>query len=343
MKSNRLSVIELDQQQWQDIAPRFLDFNFEQSLEYSLIAANRIGGTSLFFAIKSESDVIAVASVRIKTIPGLRFGIAYCAGGPLTHAPGVNVTAREIHAVITALSEELSHKRRNVFRFRLPVLPPINREEIDSLIVSDFASVTESVKPYSTFIIDLTPDIEQLRKNLHAKWRGHLNKSDRADLIVENGKSADLLSRFLNLYKVVSEAKEFTSDLAPELFLEIEDPHLNVEILIAKHENSDVGGIIVTKAGKIALYHYGATIPAGRNLRVGYHLTWYAMLAAREAGYKWYDLGGVDENENPGVHEFKSRAGGQFSEAPGPYEVMPTGAVGHMIVGAEKLYKAIRN
>jgi lipid II:glycine glycyltransferase (peptidoglycan interpeptide bridge formation enzyme) len=46
------------------------------------------------------------------------------------------------------------------------------------------------------------------------------------------------------------------------------------------------------------------------------------MTLARDRGYKYYDLYGIDENKWPGVTRFKQGFGGKEIEYPGPYDMV---------------------
>jgi lipid II:glycine glycyltransferase (peptidoglycan interpeptide bridge formation enzyme) len=55
-----------------------------------------------------------------------------------------------------------------------------------------------------------------------------------------------------------------------------------------------------------------------------------------------YDLGGVDEDENPGVYKFKQGMGGDEVIAPGPYECVADSLRGRLARAAEKAYRRVK-
>jgi FemAB family len=57
--------------------------------------------------------------------------------------------------------------------------------------------------------------------------------------------------------------------------------------------------------GDSAVYLLGATNDDGLNSKGAYLLQWTLIRWLKENGAKWYDLGGIDPEGNPGVYHFK--------------------------------------
>src|SRR5678815_607328 len=79
-------VEHIDQSGWDALAPRFHDYNVRQMWEYGVAIAQRQRATSEHVAIRNGNRLVALACVRIKTMPLIGGGIAYVSGGPLTRA-----------------------------------------------------------------------------------------------------------------------------------------------------------------------------------------------------------------------------------------------------------------
>jgi hypothetical protein len=94
--------------------------------------------------------------------------------------------------------------------------------------------------------------------------------------------------------------------------------------------------------GDTCVYLLGATSEAGLETRAAYLLQWNTILLAKERGIRWYDLGGVDPEGNPGVYHFKRGVGGDEVIPPGPYERSPGGWRQAAVRGAEALYRLAR-
>ena len=57
--------------------------------------------------------------------------------------------------------------------------------------------------------------------------------------------------------------------------------------------------------GDSAIYLLGATNGEGLKLQSAYLLQWTMINWLKEKGIRWYDLGGIDPERNPGVYSFK--------------------------------------
>ena len=78
-----MRVEPIGRTEWYREAADFRDLNYQHTWEFNLLAADRQGAGVEYVKIVDDSDVVGLASVRIKTIPLLGVGIAYIGGGPL--------------------------------------------------------------------------------------------------------------------------------------------------------------------------------------------------------------------------------------------------------------------
>jgi lipid II:glycine glycyltransferase (peptidoglycan interpeptide bridge formation enzyme) len=179
-------------------------------------------------------------------------------------------------------------------------------------------------------VVDLSPDENILRRKLAGKWRTDLKFAQRAGLNVEHGGSS-LYNRFLRLFGAMHDRKEFRVHVDPRFFFELPAASLGLEVLIATKDGDDAAGHVVSFLGDTAVYLFGATNEIGRACKAGYLLNWQALLQARKRGLAWYDLGGIDQINNPGGHRFKTRMGGCEISAPGPYEIRAPGITGGFV------------
>jgi hypothetical protein len=172
---------------------------------------------------------------------------------------------------------------------------------------------------------------------LHSKWRGHLRSALKAGLALHRGTGPEYRARFLALFDQVQKAKGFEEpSVRPEFHFALQGSDYDYDILIATKDNADVGGIVIGGSLPTCVYLFGATVEAGRQHRAGYFLTWNAFARAREMGFLWYDMGGVDAVKNPAVAEFKERTGGLPIQTE-VFEAVPTGLTGKLILRLEHL------
>jgi lipid II:glycine glycyltransferase (peptidoglycan interpeptide bridge formation enzyme) len=89
--------------------------------------------------------------------------------------------------------------------------------------------------------------------------------------------------------------------------------------LTAKKDGNNVGSLITAKHGGTATYLVGFTNKMGRKTNANYLLLWKAILNCMELGVKWFDVGGIDENNTPGIAHFKEGLGGEQYNLMGEY------------------------
>ena len=78
-----------------------------------------------------------------------------------------------------------------------------------------------------------------------------------------------------------------------------------MRILICKDQGRPVTGLVVSAMGDSAIYLLGATSDDGLNSKGAYLVHWTLIKCLKENGIRWYDLGGIDPEKNPGVYYFK--------------------------------------
>ena len=328
---------------WPAVSGAFQDLTYEQTLTYSRAAAARIGAKSEYVAVEDGAGkVVAAACLRIKLVPGLGRGIAWVAAGPLMHRldedppdPGT------VASILEGLRKHVT-KAGHVLRMRMPALPGQDIAALDGLAERAGYQRTDRSAVYRSIAIDLSQDQEALMAGLHGKWRNPLRNALKAGLKLESGPITELSERFHALYVQVQQAKGFQPDIPPDFYYSLEGQDFDHDVIIARADGTDQGAMTLGRAGRSAIYLFGATTETGRRLNAGHFLMWQAMLWAKERGSQWLDLGGIDDTANPSVARFKHRTGGSEIIAPGPYEARPKGASAALILGAEAAHSWLK-
>jgi hypothetical protein len=341
-----LTCREVASADWAGIAARFADLTYEQTRAYSLAAARRIGARSRFLALwTAEGELAAACAVRIKSVPGLGRGIAWCPGGPLMRprrddgAAAEAETARLV-AVLGALRACLAGGAGHVLRLRPSGLLFAPAESVEFAARTAGFQPAARPGPYRSFAIDAQADEAALMASMNGKWRTELRAALKAGLSVETGTGPAIETRFMAIYDAVKVAKGFDPEIPPGFHFALAGDDHQVETMIATHGGADVAGIVTVRCAASTTYAFGATGAAGRPLRAGYLLQWEAIRRARNQGSLWYDLGGVDFRANPDVARFKERMGGPAIGA-AVWQALPQGPLAHagagMILGLEAL------
>jgi CelD/BcsL family acetyltransferase involved in cellulose biosynthesis len=327
-----LELRRADRDEWIELAEQFLDHNYRHCWDYAAMLAARSGAVAEHVVIGHDE---ALASVRVKRLPGLRTGVAYVSGGPLVRRRGDTDASERAAAALAALKAEYVDRRKLVLR----IAPPLGDPELAGL------RTAEGQRPYRTVAVDIDRPLAEVRAGLAQKWRNCLNKAERQSLRVTEGRDPELFADFLPLFDELVSRKAFDVDLDAGFYarLQSELPESErLHVAIAWVDDEPAAGVVASLHGDTAVYLLGASNHAARKANASYLLQWKVIEAAAAAGCTSYDLGGIDAEANPGVHKFKLGFGGAEVCAPGPYELAPDRARAALVRTAERAFRAIR-
>ena len=302
--------VEVDQTtpaEWSQMLDLFDDANIYQTFAYGEV---RWGGKNLsHLLLKRDGEVLGMAQLRIIRPTPLKFGIAYLRWGPIFERRGRPLDPEATRLMAGALTAEYVEKRK----LFLLVLP-------NAFIGSPRAAVFQGAfsnfmlepltfeNTYRTFVLDLAPKAEELRRNLDPKWRNKLSGAEKNNLTVVAGNGSEEYKTFCKLYYQMRKRKTFETTVDVEEFGRIQKvldrPH-RMQILICENKGTPVAGLVVSTMGDSAIYLLGATSDEGLNTKGAYLLQWTMIQWLKANGVRWYDLGGIDPEGNPGVYTFK--------------------------------------
>jgi lipid II:glycine glycyltransferase (peptidoglycan interpeptide bridge formation enzyme) len=307
--------VEVDRttsEEWSHLLDLFDDANIYQTFAYGDV---RWGGKNLsHLVLKRDGEVLGMAQLRIIRPTPLKFGIAYLRWGPIFERRGRPSGAEVARRMASALKAEYVENRRLFLR----VIPnAFIGSPRAAAIQAAFSSFTPEPftfeNTYRTFVLDLGPEAEELRKNLDPKWRNKLSGAEKNNLTVVAGNGSEEYETFCKLYYQMRKRKTFETTVDVEEFgriqKELARPH-RMQILICENKGTPVAGIVVSAMGDSAIYLLGATSDDGLNTKGAYLLQWTMMQWLKANRIGWYDLGGIDPQGNPGVYTFKKGLAG---------------------------------
>ena len=175
----------------------FDDANIYQTSAYGEV---RWGERNLSrLVLKRDGDVVAMAQLRIVRPTPLKFGMAYLRWGPIWERRCQPLDPEVPIRMARAIEDEYLGKRKLFLR----VLPnaftgsPRARSISSRRFRSFAARPGQPGNTYRTFVMDLTPPLEELRSRLDKKWRNQLSRSERNNLTVISGNGSERLPDFL--------------------------------------------------------------------------------------------------------------------------------------------------
>lgn len=177
-----------------------------------------------------------------------------------------------------------------------------------------------SIAPESVWV-DLTPSLEHIREQLNGKWRNMLVSAEKAGLNLEIGDSDDLFEWMIEKYECLMEVKNFSGAGVGLLRALRKRAGQTEKLLVLRAMNGSdaVAGICLAWHGSAATYLLGWNGEAGRMLKANQFLLWQAIRYLKNSGAYWFDLGGVSEEDTPGIAAFKLGLNGERYELVGEY------------------------
>lgn len=340
--AREVSLKTLTRDEWDILAPAFRDLSYRQCSSYAVAAAENVGAQPEFIGIFDGQKLIGLASVRVKKLPISFPGLAYINYGPLT-ARDMGFSPTLFGRCITAIYKEYVVRRRLVLRIVPPLRGGMQVEAQACLEAHGFRPLTAGTR-HETLILDLSGSLNDLRKRFDRKWRNHLSKAQRSNITVTRSNSLANFAQLESIFSKLMREKRFFTQQNVSFFRRVqEDAHRTQEIVVhlAWHGDELLAGHIGSFVGDTAVYLLGASNPKGRALRASYLLQWAVIEYAKRMSNAFYDLGGIDPQNNPGVFAFKSGLGGRRVAEVVPYEIAH-GPLSRLVVHVvERAYKGV--
>jgi hypothetical protein len=299
--------------EWSDHLDRFQDANIYQTWSYGAV---RWGERNLsHLVLRCGGEVVGIAQLRIIHLRGFKGGIAYLRWGPLCHRRGENCEFEIFQRMAVSLHDEYVSRRRLYLRIVPNAFAGTPYAELFRSAFSRLGGVRWN--PWNlerTFLLDLSPPLDDLRKALDQKWRNQLNRAEKNGLKVIAGDGIKEYQSFLEIYKEMWKRKRFETTVDVDEFAHIQDELAighRMKILICTLNDKPVAGIVCSALGNSAIYLLGATSDSGLQAKGAYLLQWTMIRWLKEHGFQYYDLGGINPDRNPGVYHFKQGLSGR--------------------------------
>ena len=335
-------IDDISETQWQMYAQDFADYSIYQTWAYQQVRAETAGQQLSRFVVKDGEQVMTMGQMRIKNVRPLGLRIGYVQWGPLLR--GKNGEIRCSADAIAMLRQAYLGRRVNILRLVPNVCDGDSGRQVEQMLGNSGFGRVGYLRPYHTVVVPLGGGEEELRRNLHQKWRNMLNKAEKAGIEIRQGTSGEYLSIFESLYRRTVERKHFAG-LDIEEFSKSQqalDERQKMNVIVAYLYGEPVSAHVSSYLGDMAVVLFAAGNDAGLKCGASNLVWWKSFLSAQQAGMKSCDLGGIDPVGNPGVHQFKSRMGGKEVFHIGTFEVCRGGCIRGIWRLTEKLHTIIK-
>lgn len=299
--------------EWSQMLKLFDDANIYQTSAYGGV---RWGEKNLSrLVLKRDGEVLGIAQLRIVRPIPLKFGMAYLRWGPLWERRGLPLNPEVPTRMARALRDEYLDKRKLFLRVLPNAFAGSSRATTMQIAFCEFTpEPLDAGNTYRTFLLDLSPSLDELRSGLDKKWRNQLSRSEKNNLRVIAGHGSEDYRTFSQVYFQMRKRKTFETTVDVDEFGRIQETlaeSQRMRILICEDKGVPVAGLVASAMGESAIYLLGATSDDGLNSKGAYLLQWTLISWLKENGIKWYDLGGIDPEGNPGVYHFKRGLSGE--------------------------------
>ena len=270
------------------------------------LALQSFGATALCASFLDGDTVLGSALVMHRKILGV-FRANTLFRGPLWHRD--DLSQEKKLSCIKALCCAFSPWRWNF----LAVMP----EETASTGMDAHyktAGLRKIMTGFSTAWIDLRPEPAVLRASLKGKWRNQLVKAEKEKLEISiGGRKPHQYGWLLEKESEQRSRRRYQATplgLVPA-FLAAATPKSGCSALSvsALKDRKKVAGALFLLHGNSATYHIGWAGEDGRALNAQNRVLWEGMLALKDAGIRFLDLGGLNTAELAGIARFKLGTG----------------------------------
>ncbi len=308
-KKIKYEIHKYSDEEWNNILSLFDDATIYHTNGF---IKHSIGGENAeHFVLYNSKKIIAATSIRIKTVPILNRGVAHLRWGPLWQIKDEEPNVEIFKIALEKLYEEYVINRKLVLRI---TSNQFVEDENNFTKIFNELGFNLFRSQDKTIVIDLTHDEETLRSNFRKKWRYSLKQAEKKELTVIKGSGDSMFDEFIKIYQDMHGRKNFEETVDVENFKKINtdlSKNNKMQIFICKHEQTVLSAMVTTSFGNSGIYLLGGSTSEGLKMSSSYLLQWETMMWLKQNNKKWYDLGGVDAEANPGVYTFKTGMGGK--------------------------------
>ncbi len=210
------------------------------------------------------------------------------------------------------------------------------------------------IQPRHNLAINLNKTEEEILAEFHPSNRANVRKAERKNVTVETKEflNTEELNQFFNLAKDTSyrnKNKHIFPNIAyfetiQKIALgvkEAKNNELAICFFVGKHEER-IGAInMVLFFSGTATYLFGASATLELPSKITTYLHWYGIKESKKMGFKYYDLGGIDEKLWVSLTTFKRRFKGEEFEYIGNVDVVIKPVLYKLFNLARKIKKSI--
>ena len=209
-------------------------------------------------------------------------------------------------------------KREHCVFIRIEPTEPFTAE----FLAKQGLNKTKDIEPAHTWLLDLTPEKEELILGFsHGTRLGH-NQFPRKNLSVEITRNPDDIKYLVNLQQALAKRKGITAYKETHLKTELEQPFASLYLVHLKSPEDKSDKVVAAslffddEENSTRFYMQSASDPTYKNLPTTVGLLCASLFDAKEKGLKYFDFWGIAPDGAPANHpwagftRFKKSFGG---------------------------------
>lgn len=321
---NLIELAESDKQNYNRFVAQAPSGSFLQSWEWGEWQVRL--GREVFRYLAKDEQGNAVVTLQLIKMP-LPFGkyYLYCPYGPVL-AGGESASGG--FNFQTIFNEIISKFPQSVF---------IRIEPKDKgLLTTSYSLLAKSpnIQPAITMLVDLNKSEEELLSGMHPKTRYNIKIAQKHGVVVQSElvaapKYGLYIEEAINLFLDTQKRQNYRGhnpayykNFIDFFAMRNKENDLRLTIYKAIYNRKLLACGAIVDFGPTRMYLYGGSSHEDRNVMAPYLMHWQAMLDAKAAGLKFYDLGGseVSNGGERGFTRFKQGFGGRVENYAGAYD-----------------------
>lgn len=299
-----VEVDSVDENAWHEILMEFIDANIYQTWAYGAV---RCGEENIsHIIVKRGEEIVAAVQTRLEKIPIIHTRIAYVRWGPLWKKRDSGNSLEDFRQIIRAMRREYVDYRGLYLR----IIPnEIGSCQNELRLILEDAGFEWHRSDYRTLYLNLEDSLEAIRGNMSKNWRKNLKKAEKMDLTVVEGTDLGLFGIVNRLYKETVLRKKFVPGINIDEYHLLQDSlpdHLKMQIMVCQCEGQPIAGLVGSAIGDAGIELIAATGNDGLELGGSHLLRWKMAQYLKQCGCHFYNLNGINPEQNPGGYQFKS-------------------------------------
>ncbi|MBI2013215.1 MAG: peptidoglycan bridge formation glycyltransferase FemA/FemB family protein [Candidatus Colwellbacteria bacterium] len=296
----------------------------------------------------AEGEIISVFTAVYCRLPS-GFVYGYVPRGPALDR-GFFDNPEKIKNFFDFLARWIKNNFRRFIFFRLE--PPL--EPSQSIISRQLIYPDYYIQPRRNLAINLNQSEKEIFSQFHSSTRSNVKKAERKGVtaeIKENLTTSDwnhffkmaqetvLRNNGKNIYPPREYFETITKVLPP--LSQTQTGEMSWRFFCGMHEGQPAAINLVIFFGGTATYLFGASYTKKLPSKVTTYLHWRGLTESKKMGFKYYDLGGIDEKLWPSLTVFKKRFGGEEFEYIGNMDIPVRPLIYRLYNLAQKIRKRV--